>query len=363
MGNKYIIKPGDSYWGVSKKLYGTGTLYPKILKANNLTEKDVIHPGMVINIPKAISSKNIPTKNEVHVIDNFSDKFDYIIEGNKVYKSAKNQNKYLDISDDTGAQKHLLKFLNDKYQFKGYQDGEAKIYQNLIKGKSSQQPLKKESKKPIVPFTKITEKADATRVTKPILSVKNNRNINNTKAEEPSILSNLFSTINAYIHRGYDKYIDKGNSDAQSKITLPKTKQLKGYSIIPGTTTGDTIIDRRYNRPANAQVYYLPENINLGDVRLGSRKRGDYRPINNTSGAVITSINGNITRYEDRDPTKVGPNWYFIGYDKNGKFKHGTYKAFSAGDTMVRVATNDFLGFAHDAKGNILNRQARGNRG
>ena len=30
---------------------------------------------------------------------------------------------------------------------------------------------------------------------------------------------------------------------------------------------------------------------------------------------------------------------------------------------MVRVATNDFLGFAHDAKGNILNRQARGNRG
>jgi len=52
----------------------------------------------------------------------------------------------------------------------------------------------------------------------------------------------------------------------------------------------------------------------------------------------------------------VGPNWYFIGYDKNGKFKHGTYKAFSTGDTMVRVATNDFLGFAHDAKGNILNR-------
>ena len=363
MGNKYIIKPGDSYWGVSKKLYGTGTLYPKILKVNNLTEKDVIHPGMVINIPKAVGSKNIPTKNEVHVIDNFSDKFDYIIEGNKVYKSAKNQNKYLDISDDTGAQKHLLKFLNDKYQFKGYQDGEAKIYQNLIKGKSSQQPLKKESKKLIVPFTKITEKADATRVTKPILSVKNNRNINNTKAEEPSILSNLFSTINAYIHRGYDKYIDKGNSDAQSKITLPKTKQLKGYSIIPGTTTGDTIIDRRYNRPANSQVYYLPENINLGDVRLGSRKRGDYRPISNTSGAVITSINGNITRYEDRDPTKVGPNWYFIGYDKNGKFKHGTYKAFSTGDTMVRVATNDFLGFAHDAKGNILNRQARGNRG
>lgn len=101
---------------------------------------------MVINIPKAMSSKNIPTKNEVHVIDNFSDKFDYIIEGNKVYKSAKNQNKYLDISDDTGAQKHLLKFLNDKYQFKGYQDGEAKIYQNLVKGKSFQQPLKKNQK-------------------------------------------------------------------------------------------------------------------------------------------------------------------------------------------------------------------------
>ena len=44
--------------------------------------------------------------------------------------------------------------------------------------------------------------------------LKKKGNISNTKDEEPSILSNIFSTINAYIHRGYDKYIDKGNSDA-----------------------------------------------------------------------------------------------------------------------------------------------------
>ena len=371
MSNKYTVKQGDTYWGISKKLYGTGTAFSKILSANNLTENDILHPGMTINLPKVMSKKDIPTKNEVHVIDNFSDKFDYIIEGNKVYKSAKNQNKYFDISDDKGAQKHLLKFLNDKYQFRGYQDGEAKIYQNLLKGTPVQQQQNKQQTAVKVPTSKLVARVDNTRVAKPILPIKKKdakvtidfNNINKTSPtptteDSPSI----WDKIQGFFSRGYNKYIDQGKSEVQSKISIPTTKKLEGYSIIPGIITGDTIVDKRYNKPASAQVYYLPENINLGDVRLGSRVRGNYAPINNTSGAVITLINKNVTKYEDRDPTKVGPNWYFIGYDKNGKFKHGNFKAFGSGDTMVRVAANNFLGFVHDNKGNIVTKQSRGNR-
>lgn len=42
MSNKYTVKQGDTYWGISKKLYGTGTAFSKILSANNLTENDIL---------------------------------------------------------------------------------------------------------------------------------------------------------------------------------------------------------------------------------------------------------------------------------------------------------------------------------
>ena len=366
MSDNYTIKQGDTYWGLSKKLYGTGTAYPQILKVNNLSEDDVLHPGAIIKLPKVMTKKDIPTKNVVHVIDNFSKKFDYIVEGNKVYKSVKGKDKYFDISDDIGAQKHLLKFLNDKYQFRGYNDGEYRIYQNLLNGTSNQNTVE------VLP-TKLVARQDNTRVNKPMLPIKdentkvvidlNSANTNNVTTPAPEDNPSIWDKIKGIFSRGYSKYIDNGESDEQSKIELPTNEKLEGYSIIPGTITGDTIVDRRYSKPTSAQVYYLPENINLGDVILGSRIRGNYTPIKNTSGAVITLVNDYITRYEDRDPNKISPKWYFIGYDKNGKFKHGNFKDFSTGDTMVRVAVNDFLGFVHDTNGNIVTKQARGNRG
>ena len=33
MSNKYTVKQGDTYWGISKKLYGTGTAFSQILSA------------------------------------------------------------------------------------------------------------------------------------------------------------------------------------------------------------------------------------------------------------------------------------------------------------------------------------------
>jgi nucleoid-associated protein YgaU len=44
-GFKYIVREGDSFWSISKKLYGTGTRYKEIADANNLTITAVLNIG------------------------------------------------------------------------------------------------------------------------------------------------------------------------------------------------------------------------------------------------------------------------------------------------------------------------------
>ena len=44
-GFKYIVREGDSFWSISKKLYGTGTRYKEIADANNLTLTAVLNIG------------------------------------------------------------------------------------------------------------------------------------------------------------------------------------------------------------------------------------------------------------------------------------------------------------------------------
>ena len=51
-GNRYytVIK-GDSLWAIAKKYYGSGHLYPKIAKANNIENPDIIYIGQKLLIP------------------------------------------------------------------------------------------------------------------------------------------------------------------------------------------------------------------------------------------------------------------------------------------------------------------------
>lgn len=42
---KYVVREGDSFWGISKKLYGTGTKFQEIADANNLSLTDVLNVG------------------------------------------------------------------------------------------------------------------------------------------------------------------------------------------------------------------------------------------------------------------------------------------------------------------------------
>lgn len=46
----YIVRKGDSYWSISKKMYGTGTRYEEIAEKNNRTTKTPLEIGDTIKI-------------------------------------------------------------------------------------------------------------------------------------------------------------------------------------------------------------------------------------------------------------------------------------------------------------------------
>lgn len=46
----YEIKKGDTLWGISEKLLGSGSKYKQIMDLNSLTN-DLIFPGQILNIP------------------------------------------------------------------------------------------------------------------------------------------------------------------------------------------------------------------------------------------------------------------------------------------------------------------------
>lgn len=49
-GFKYEVRRGDSYWGISQKMYGTGTKASEIAGNNNRTIHDKLHVGEVLVI-------------------------------------------------------------------------------------------------------------------------------------------------------------------------------------------------------------------------------------------------------------------------------------------------------------------------
>ena len=47
---KYTVQKGDTLWAIAKKYYGNGSLYPKIVKNNNIKNPNLIYPGQILII-------------------------------------------------------------------------------------------------------------------------------------------------------------------------------------------------------------------------------------------------------------------------------------------------------------------------
>lgn len=81
---------------------------------------------------KGLSLKDIPSAdNKKIVIDNYSDKYDYVMEGNRLYFSPKGQNSYA-LSNSDDAKFNILSFINGNNYWAGYGDTEKKLYKVLF---------------------------------------------------------------------------------------------------------------------------------------------------------------------------------------------------------------------------------------
>lgn len=49
--NYYTVQYGDTLWGIAQAKYGDGSLYSKIVEANNIADPNLITPGQQLIIP------------------------------------------------------------------------------------------------------------------------------------------------------------------------------------------------------------------------------------------------------------------------------------------------------------------------
>lgn len=58
---KYTVKDGDTLFLIAEKYYGDGSQFSEIMKANNLTDENLITTGQVLDIPKLAQASESPT--------------------------------------------------------------------------------------------------------------------------------------------------------------------------------------------------------------------------------------------------------------------------------------------------------------
>ncbi|MHB8574115.1 MAG: LysM peptidoglycan-binding domain-containing protein [Dehalococcoidia bacterium] len=50
---EYVVRPGDSLWSISRRMYGDGNVWSSLFSANmnQIFNPNLIYPGMVIKLP------------------------------------------------------------------------------------------------------------------------------------------------------------------------------------------------------------------------------------------------------------------------------------------------------------------------
>lgn len=348
----------------------------------------------------------IPTKNKLQIIDNYSPNYNYIVEGDKVYYSLKGKDYWVDISDNGTARKNLLTFLKDKYNFKGYEDNEPELLtwinsgkdidsfnrqysKSEVKEKAAQNETQNKQEKinylrtlsPNYSFgiypVNINQSGWSVLASQPIFSTSTKKEANKKqsnlvtsllqKSDNQDLkalgeqyneegLSAIYATAKSYFQRWADKHVRNDESIASIKIPENIIENSE-YGIVPNSYTGDTI---PYKKGVLPREYYIPESINVTDYKFGARNRNDYSNLN-TDGAIITTFDN----FEKYDPHKINPNGTYIGVDSQGRLKVGKGVDFEQGDILTGSYSNTVYSFAKDENGNykFQNDSKHGNRG
>lgn len=103
------------------------------------------------NIPlkfdRPLKLEEIPTQNKLQIIDNYSPKYNYIVEEDKIYYAQKGRDHWVDISDNEVARTNLYNFLGNKYDFRGYNSGEKDIWNQIKSGSFNYQQYRENKNK------------------------------------------------------------------------------------------------------------------------------------------------------------------------------------------------------------------------
>lgn len=366
---EYIVQKGDTLTAIAKELTGSSANYLKLAGVNNIDDPDKIKVGQKLKIPekfdKPLKKSEIPTKNKVQVIDNFSPNYNYIVEGDKVYYSKKGRDYWVDISDNDKARKNLLQFLNNKYNFKGYEDGEKDIYykiinegwtyktrnkkddvlKNLLIVNKKQEPLQNSWEQYNQKFKKQGQPKTQSKSTVDAKKKDDKKSSKETLIDkvkqyfDENDLSQLPRQGINWISRQWEKNFGKEEDSVPLTVKVDGNEQIK----IDLSLVGDTIPVN-----GNSRRYIIPETLNLNDFTFGVRNRGNYEPIK-SEAAPITTFNPFI-KYEN---FKRGTHNTFIGIDTNGKIKIGSYDIFGPGDYLTGTYSNNIYGFKRGENGKI----------
>ena len=375
-GGTYIVQPGDTLSLISKRLTGDMKNYHTIAQQNNIENPDIIKVGQKLTIPdkfdKPLKLSEIPTKNRVNIIDNYSPNYNYIVEGDKVYYALKGRDYWVDISDNNKARKNLLDFLAKNYNFKGYEDNEKEIYDKILNNNFDYNSYRLEQQRKSI----YGEKQKAILKTKPVVKQNYNRlpvsrfedipiveetnvisnnnvvkqNIEQKESDANKNASYYYNLVKNGIKRKVEKLLP--NKEKSTNLIIPEEIKDSEYDLIPQSFTGDTV-------KVNNRQYILPENLDANSYIYGARNRGDNKELD-SEGAPITIFN-NFKDYDD----SVNKNNTYIGIDSEGNLKVGNGDIFKKGDKLARSYSNKVYSFAHNEDGSYRTKDdaAHGNRG
>ena len=333
---------------------------------------------------------DIPTKNKVIVIDNYSKMYNYIIEGDKIYYSRKNHDYWVDISDNDLARKNLFNFIKSNYDFKGYQDNEKDIYDLIKNNKFNYNDYTKNIKD-----NKTKQESKEVAKTEPVINHKLQKKLLNSTDPYMQEFINMFGTNNTDATQLYrkelipkvkadssvitydpddtwnlDSWIEKGKNyisrqfgklfeaeEDYAKLSLPYPNNVESeYAIRPGSFTGDTIKLFQKAVPGDRR-YILPENIDVNSYTFGHRNRGELKDIE-SEGVIITSFSPFLPYGKHRQNAKT-----YIGVDKDGKLIAGDISNFEEGSFLAPTYSNIIKEFKKDKDGNIIYTESKKNRG
>lgn len=335
---------------------------------------------------RPLKFNELPTNNKIHIIDNYSPTFNYIVEGRKIYMARKGTDEWRDISDNEKARNNLFNFLNDKYDFRGYEDDEREIFQQLKSGawnyqkyhESVTKPTSQEDTKPspkdetleviynghpvsmivpehsmlryiaaqgVTPRVGKVPKAESAKVEGPLKEEEKPQASEKTsvkdQAAEDGYKNNIWTKLSLapnWLKRQKQKLFNNDEESALAALTIDPSSPSE-YGIVPGSFTGDTV-------RVSKRQYILPESLDVTTLQFAARNRGDNRPLE-TEAAVITT-------FRPFKPLGSYGSKTYIGIDKNGKLKVGSAADFEEGDMVSPSYSNVIYDFVHDSKGGYV---------